>query len=67
MDVVRSGPGILDAGWGGKYLPGDGSGSDELLRWLEDTQESNKRAGALPCQAPCRPRRIPGHPALNRH
>ena len=44
MEAVRSGPGVLDAGWGGKCFPGDGSGSDELLRWLEDTQDSNERA-----------------------
>ena len=46
-------------------LPRERFGPDELLRWLEDTQDSNERArrshakrrAALTC--------IPGHPSLN--
>ena len=44
MEAVRSGPGVLDAGWGGKCFPRGRFGSAELLRWLEDTQDSNERA-----------------------
>ena len=31
-------------GWCGRCCPGERFGPDELLRWLEDTQDSNERA-----------------------
>ena len=38
-----------------EMLPRARFGPEELLRWLEDTQDSNERAQTLPCQAAAPP------------
>ena len=49
-----------------EMLPRERFGPDELLRWLEDTQESNERAKRSHAQAPSRPSYVPENPSLNR-
>ena len=40
----RGSPGRRFTGWSGRCCPRERFGPDELMRWLEQTQESNERA-----------------------
>ena len=45
-----------------KQLPRERFGPDELMRWLEQTQESNERARHSHAKRPRRPSRVPNIP-----
>ena len=52
---------MIDAGQPRKRF-----GPDELLRWIEDTQDSNERARRSHARRRAALRAIPAHPSLNR-